>query len=279
MIVLLDSYPESNYSTPIPQSNSIPNQSQFVGQVFYNENEVTLDSCKFYLYKKAGLTGLIYAQIYAITGTPGINAVPTGSVLATSDAFQASNLSESIALETFSFTGAERIILNASTHYALILNVPLDPDAVYNGADDTTLTHSGNLIYSGPTPGWNGTSSYDDIFYIYGDDGSTTTSTTTTTSTSTTTSTTTTSSSTSSSSSTTTTTTTSSSTSSTTTITVPHDIQLGDGNHSVPRLGKTDDGIVIGDSKNSTVKLSKTVDSVIIGNDKNSRPKQGETRF
>ena len=80
-------------------------------------SKYTLTSCKFNLQKAGSPTGNCYARLYAVTGTIGTDAVPTGSVLATSDAKDVSTISTSTGLVEFSFSGAEQYELQASTNY------------------------------------------------------------------------------------------------------------------------------------------------------------------
>jgi hypothetical protein len=162
---LFDTYNESNRTGETTIYNDV---REFQGQAFLNNNEIVLDSCKFYLQKVGSPTGSAYAKLYACSGTAGVDAKPTGSALATSDAFDVSTLSTSLGLATFNFTGAERVTLSANTTYAIVYN--------YGGGDvsnqtkisyDGTPTHAGNLVYSVVGATWN-SHAYDTIFYIYG---------------------------------------------------------------------------------------------------------------
>lgn len=169
--VVADSYSESNQNT---QTQLTPNQTKY-SQTFTNTTASILDSCKFYL-KKFGVPGLptgnAVAKIYAITGTYGTNAKPTGTALATSDNFDVSTLTTSFALTTFSFTGANRINLTANTNYALTIEyVPVDYDNVVAvGLDSSSPSHSGNYaLYTVASGTWSGGSGslYDFPFYLY----------------------------------------------------------------------------------------------------------------
>jgi hypothetical protein len=95
-----------------------------------------LSLCKFYIERSGTLSGSCYAQVYAHTGMYGVNGVPTGSPLATSDAVNASTLS---AVGTdVSFTFTERIVLQQGVYYVL---------AFYYGSGDAT-----HLIYLWSSP-------------------------------------------------------------------------------------------------------------------------------
>lgn len=91
------------------------------GQSFTNANDITLDSCAFYLRKYGSPTGSCYAKIYAHSGTFGSSSIPSGSALATSEAFDVSTLTTSFQWITFSFSGANRISLSSSTYYVIIV--------------------------------------------------------------------------------------------------------------------------------------------------------------
>jgi len=162
---LIDSYSESNQSTAFTLSSVVT--AKEVGQVFTNTNAATLGSCKFYVKKTGAPTGYAYAYIYAITGTYGSTAVPTGSALATSDAFDVSTLSTSYSLGTFTFSGANQISLSASTYYAISCRYESGDfsNNIQVGSDNTSSTHSGNFIRnnSGTWAGY----AQDAPFYVY----------------------------------------------------------------------------------------------------------------
>lgn len=165
----IDSYSESNYSNAIGLGNSF----YFRGQVFYASANYTLTSASFYMQKNGSPTSNVYARIYAITGTPGSTAVPTGSVLATSDAVDASTISASLALNTFTFSGANQIALSSGTWYCITLYYPV-VDAINEltvCCDDSDVSHSGNFIDDDGAQGtaWRALDSYDLCFYVYGD--------------------------------------------------------------------------------------------------------------
>lgn len=136
------------------------------GQTFACNVNSTLDSCKFYIARAGSPTGNVYAEIYAMTGTYGTNGKPTGSPLATSDNVDISTIPLTATLKTFTFSGANRISLSASTYYVAVVRY-LDGNStnylsvlVNNGA------HSGNAVnYSNQ---WNYWTNTDTIFYVYG---------------------------------------------------------------------------------------------------------------
>lgn len=171
-IVLIDSYSESNYSG---WDRLNDDNGNIWGQSFTNTNSVTLDSVKFYLSNNdtGGYThsGSAVAKLYLMAGTWGSTGVPTGSVLATSDTYDTSSLGSSFGLVTFSFSGANRIVLSATTYYVIVLNFSPSTggDAILFGYDNTSPTFVGNACdYLGA---WYYNLSERFIFYVYGDTG------------------------------------------------------------------------------------------------------------
>lgn len=168
MPTLIDSYSESNYSASIQlYDNSVTR----AGQSFQNANSIVLSSCKFYLQKGGSASGDVIAEIYAHSGTFGSNSVPTGSPLATSDAIAATSLPASFGLVEFTFSGANKITLSASTYYVVIVKY-LGPSSISIGRDSSSPAHAGNqttYYFS-----WNYNASYDICFYVYGEVAATT---------------------------------------------------------------------------------------------------------
>ena len=171
--VVLDSYSESNFSTYNPGIYGPSSGSHSIaGQTFRNVNQCVLDTCKFYGSKTAGLTGSAYALIYAITGTLGVNAKPTGSILATSDAFDVSTIvtyGNGNGLFTLTFSGANKITLSANTNYAIVLKFEggSSGNAINLGIKYDSPTHQGNYTYLSNN-NWNSADSWDCCFYVYG---------------------------------------------------------------------------------------------------------------
>ena len=164
MATLIDSYSESNWTGSAQPDSNYPKY----GQVFKADGRDLL-SCKFYLNTSGSPTGNMYVRVYAITGTPGTDAEPTGSALAVSDAVDASTLTLTKTLIEFLFTGANRIFLEKDVWYALVFE-PDSVSVVINiGIDQTSPTHDGNPCrYYDVGGNWIGYSGIDFIFYVYG---------------------------------------------------------------------------------------------------------------
>ncbi len=164
---IIASFSESNVTTQI-NINTGNNATKY-GEAFSNSSSVVLDSCKFYLKKFGTPSGNTVATIYAITGSLGTTAIPTGSALATSDIISASTFGTSFSLITFSFSGANRITLSASTNYAVIFE-PTDVGAsnfTIIGIEGTGALYAGNSDrYDGAS--WQAQSTIDATFYVYG---------------------------------------------------------------------------------------------------------------
>lgn len=174
MATLIDSY----FATPNTAGTGISSfisrapYTVAVGQSFTNTNEIILDSAKFSLRKSGSPTGSMYAKLYAHSGVYGTSSVGTGTVLATSDAIDPSTLTTSFALITFSFSGANRILLSASTYYCI--ECYYDGGSSLNGLSiglSTPTGHSGNAFdyQTYAAPNWRSSSSDDANFYVYGE--------------------------------------------------------------------------------------------------------------
>jgi len=165
---VLANYSESNVSTnDVAQDAGNPG----AGQVFTPSQTTTLDSAKFYLSKVGSPTGNGVAKIYAISGTPGTNAIPTGSALATSDSFNVASLTGSNQMITFNFSGTNRITLTSGTWYAVTFEYTNGNGSNYVsiGADNTSPTHAGNEFYY--DSGWGADNTWDEIFSVSGGKG------------------------------------------------------------------------------------------------------------
>lgn len=120
--------------------------------------------------KTGSPTGTMYAKVYAITGTYGTDATPTGAALATSDGVDVASLTTSYNLITFTFSGANRITLTADTYYAVIVEYAGGDSSNYLrvGADNSSPSHDGNRIgWSNSSSTWSASSTTDVCFYVY----------------------------------------------------------------------------------------------------------------
>jgi hypothetical protein len=158
---LVDSYSETNVNTYY----NIGYTNTGVGQTFTG---MALGStiAKAYLRLHGSPTGNIVAKIYAITGSYGSTAVPTGSALATSSNVDVTSIGASAGLITFTFPTPYTIA--GATNYALTFEYS-GGDAnnyVEIGIDNSTPSHDGNLVYNDGS--WKAVAGQDVAFYIYG---------------------------------------------------------------------------------------------------------------
>ncbi len=163
MANLIDSYATSNVNTvtSVYGATGLPEASQsFTG------NGSDIGSCVFNLTPTGSPTGNCYAKVYAHSGTFGTSSVPTGAVLATSDAIVASTATGDV---TFTFSGVNQITVSNATKYCLAFEYSVDTGGFPRmdiGVDTTTPSHSGNAAYlqSGT---WNAQASVDIPFLLY----------------------------------------------------------------------------------------------------------------
>lgn len=128
----------ANYNAPAPNTstsqyyNIFSSTKKYWGQAFKPTSNYTLTSAAFNLSKSAGYSGTIVAKIYAVSGTYGSTATPTGSPLATSNSVSTSTLATfpSFGSISFTFSGANQIDLVSGTGYVVTVE-PSNPNALY----------------------------------------------------------------------------------------------------------------------------------------------------
>jgi hypothetical protein len=169
MADLIDSYSESNYSVFAHVYATLPGY----GQSFTGTSGV-LNSAVFYVLKNNSPTGNVVAKIYAETHATafGTDSLPTSLALAISDNIDVSTLPISLALKTFTFSGANKITLTNGTKYFVTIEYSGGNSSNYVGAayDNSSPTHAGNYAYSDGT--WHASATQDMCFYVYNDDAS-----------------------------------------------------------------------------------------------------------
>ena len=139
------------------------------------EAYTTVNYAQFFLTLYNNPTGNAYAKIYASTGTHGVDAVPNGTALATSDALDVTTIGPYIdpyELYTFTFSGVNKITLTPGTTYIIAIEF-LAGDAGNDVQVGFSLdtAHSGNSCYFDTewVVGAPYASEEDLIFYLYGD--------------------------------------------------------------------------------------------------------------
>jgi hypothetical protein len=107
----------------------------------------------FFNLKKVGSpTGSCVARLYAMTGTHGSSAVPTGSALATSSPVPLSSITSFYTTVEFSFPVTSGALMSASTNYVIVVEYTDGNASNYLHVRGlaSTGTHSGNRSsYSG----------------------------------------------------------------------------------------------------------------------------------
>lgn len=161
-VVLADSYPESNFSSLF----SVYAEATQFGQSF-TATGGTLDSVAFWLSADPDATGNVTANVYAHTGTFGVDGVPTGSRIARSLPVDVSTINVSpFELVTFHFDNLVQLTPGAHYVVAVYYAGPW-PDPLSLGMDDSTPTHPGNAAsYHVPSGTWY-SQSQDLVFYVY----------------------------------------------------------------------------------------------------------------
>jgi len=164
---VVDTYSEVNYVTAgIVRNDNI----KAYGQGMTGDGS-TISSAKFYLRRTGSPTGSCYARLYASSGTFGVNAKPTGSALAVSDAYDVASIgSVGRSLKEFTFSGTNRIVIEDGTNYFIVFDMTGTTSDVSNyisiAIDTTSPTHAGNYVTY--TSSWISSSTRDLCFYVYG---------------------------------------------------------------------------------------------------------------
>jgi hypothetical protein len=162
---VIDFCSEENYNTG---SNVYAGSNITSGQSFTSVNNYKITTCKFYIVKSGSPTGNIYAKVWDHTGTYGTSSKPTGSYLAISDVINIETISTSINLVTFTFSGANQIIISSKNYCVnVISNNGNSSNYLRIGSNSSAGTHGGNRFYSTDETSWS-SFAQDVIFYIYG---------------------------------------------------------------------------------------------------------------
>ncbi len=174
-IIVVDSYSETNRNTDYPinilHPSGVPARMSAIYQGFTEtiNSPVNLTSTTFYL-KKVGLPiGNLTAVLYAHGGNYGVNGIPNGAALATSDIIPMASLTGASTLTNFTFSTPYS--MQPGIKYVVALQAQavtlLDAGNCVNvGVDTAAPTHSGNgggYIDGGWDPIGGGV---DTVFYV-----------------------------------------------------------------------------------------------------------------
>ena len=158
----------SGESVLLAQHPSATPADSSIGQVFTTPNRtLELTDVIFYIRKLGSPKGELKARLYATTAS-GACYVPTGSVLAESDAVNMDNLDIFRKLVTFHFSTTYTIAAN--TRYAIVVAVTTGTtidasNAIYVGYGPATTLFTGNYFYY-DNGGWTCSDTYDMIFFV-----------------------------------------------------------------------------------------------------------------
>lgn len=166
-------------TTSNTQSNIVP--GYFVGEAFNcNVSGKKITKVIFKLMRSDTLTGTYAAAyLYAATGTVGSTAYPTGSVLATSDSVDVSDVTMDGAGEerTFTFTGDQQYELTNGNNYAIAFKAIAGGNWGTYGAQFFRATSDADGTASNFYEFWEGTYypavDRDAYFKLYVDDAAT----------------------------------------------------------------------------------------------------------
>lgn len=140
------------------------NASESYGQSFVGLGQ-TLSTVRVPV-KKTGTpaSGYVYATIYASTGAAG-SVKPTGAAIATSGGIGDSSFTTSYVMTSFSFTGANAIVLTAGVTYVMVVEY-LYGDISNYLTIGTSTGLAGNASYSNDNTTWTVDATQDLLFYI-----------------------------------------------------------------------------------------------------------------
>ncbi len=157
---VMDSYAITNNDTTVSLHAS---GFTGMGQAFTGDGN-DIDEADFELSKTASPTGNATAKVYAITGTFGTNAKPTGSALATSDTLDVSTLTGTPTTKTFTFSTP--FTTTNGTKYCITIEYSGGNPSNYikAGYDASSPSHAGN--YSDLVGSWLGISARDAGFEV-----------------------------------------------------------------------------------------------------------------
>lgn len=108
-----------------------------------------------------------FVEIYDVTGTVGVDAVPSGTPIAISDPVLATDCNLTTGVQ-FSFTGENRIRLSVGGSYAFALSYSFGDSSNYiRIGTDTSSENSGNDVYYASDTLWEAYAPYSLVYEIY----------------------------------------------------------------------------------------------------------------
>lgn len=163
MAILLDSYPESNFSNAgIPVGTTY----KFVGQKIEVPFSAYITSVKFYLDQWIWEEGIDPAHVVSAQ----IYLGDSQTLLATSNTVSFGDIPENRGLVEFTFSGENIVKIERNGVYFFGL-YSISPDGNFTSlwVDDESPSHAGNIVYQNMDGSWIlNDLNCDVIFYLYG---------------------------------------------------------------------------------------------------------------
>ncbi|GAI54419.1 unnamed protein product, partial [marine sediment metagenome] len=177
MATLLDGHSYIHYTEGYPLSTVHPSSTTSYsarGQAFTvktSEETYKLTQAKFYLKKVGSPTGHLRARLFAMTGTYGTTAKPTGSPLASSPLVDIASLGSSYSAIAFNFVSEYEV--SKDQKYCIEVHVN-DGSLGLNDRVDMAVAGGAEATHDGNKSGyresaWLTSASLDCCFYVYGE--------------------------------------------------------------------------------------------------------------
>lgn len=141
-----------------------------VGQVFVPASSAYLRFCQFVVSKEGAPTGTMVAKLYAVSGTPGLNALPSGPPLLTSAPINVASFSSwpTLTPMSFEFPPAAYLIRAGVPHAVVVEYLNGTASNTVPIPKDNAGTHAGNKVEFS-SGAWVADAPLDMVFYVYGD--------------------------------------------------------------------------------------------------------------
>ncbi len=161
----IDTYNESNADGTYALSNT----RWGLGQGFTG-NGSKLTTVKFQLTKTLSPTGNMVAKIYTFSGSMGTTAIPSGAALATSANYDVSTVPGSPTIITFTFSGANQILLASATDYFVTVECTTNDNTntIDVSYDASSPSHAKNGAQMNSSSVWSAEANKDFPFYVNG---------------------------------------------------------------------------------------------------------------
>ena len=161
---IIDSYGKENQNGTRSLGDSGRN-AQKNAQCITLSSEEIITKVGIYTKGDSNPVNNCWVEIQGVTGTVGTNAVPNNNIIAKTNEVPASSVSTSFTLVYFTF---EEPVVLAAGDYSIVFNCEEVSTGFMHGGHDNTPSHSGNQAESNSSGSWSMHSSWDNIYYLYG---------------------------------------------------------------------------------------------------------------